>query len=492
MKHSRISLVVSRFFLRATLFFLGVFFLLSPPHVVLAQGELSEEALADLVKPSVVRIVEHVTGTARIPAVRVDIKQRLVTVIPDRFTEVSIDEYMTGSGFIIHPDGYIATNAHVVSFETIKTSLAGESALSAIFENALLLTDQEMDDFLNDKDGEKFSKSIVRYIIENSEFDLQHEVAVLRPQSEGASLRDLMALGFQAEILSMNENFFNDERDVALLKINENNLPALSLGMGGDFSVGKKVFIFGFPATAELNGKNPSEATFTRGIVSAIKQSSSGDFKIFQTDAKVSQGSSGGPLFNERGEVIGMITFQTDALTRTAGDNFAFALPIDIVLKQALEDRVLPEEGSYGQAFKSGFAAFLEKHCDTALSFFEEAKKTNGAFLPRGAVESYQLRCHEWQRAGQSRDTSWDELRASVSTLSSPILYIMGSGIFSFGVLGVMMFWLLRQLRREEREINVLEKRLRFDERELRLHEASVLKKPEHIAKRSQAIKKQI
>ncbi|MBP9728370.1 MAG: trypsin-like peptidase domain-containing protein [Candidatus Moranbacteria bacterium] len=467
--------------MRGALLFLGVLFVVGIPTIASAEGELSEEALADLVKPSVVRIAEHVTGTAKIPAVKVDIRQGLVAVIPDRFTEVPIDEYLTGSGFIIHPDGYIATNAHVVSLETIKNALAGESALSAIFENALLLSDEEMQTFLDSEGRERFSQEIIEYIIDHGEFALEHDIAVLRPDATQAPLGRLMESGFPAEIVSVNEDFIDDERDVALLKIEETNLPALSLGDGKDFSVGKKVFIFGFPATAEINEKSPGEATFTKGVVSAIKQSSDGKLKIFQTDAKVSQGSSGGPLFDERGEVIGLVTFQTDELSRTTGDNFAFALPIDIVKKQALEARILPEEGIYGQSFRLGFASFLEKHCDSALSFFETAKETNQVFFPEASVSSYQEKCHEWQSAGQARDTYWDEFRDGVNTLGSPLLYIIGGTLFSFGILGAMMFWLLRQLRREEREIGILEHRIRADERELHRHEADVLKKEQSL-----------
>jgi hypothetical protein len=247
--------------------------------------------------------------------------------------------------------------------------------------------------------------------------------------------------------------------------------------------VGKKIYIFGFPATAEINQKSPGEATFTSGIVSAIKQSSDGKLKIFQTDAKVSQGSSGGPLFNERGEVLGVVTFQTDELSRTAGDNFAFAVPVDLVNKQALEARVLPEEGLYARNFKAGFTAFMEKHCDTALQLFTEARKTNEAFLIPQYVDPYQTKCQEWQTLGQSRDTYWEEFRDGVSTLSNPLLYIIGGVIFSFGILGTTMLWLLRQLRREEREINVLEARLRSDERELRRHEQRV-ERPKVLVKR--------
>ncbi len=460
------------FFLLFILSVFGVFGLVERPLIAAVTDELSEEALADLVKPSVVRIVEHVTGTARIPAVKVDVRRHLVAVIPDRYTEVPVDEYLSGSGFIIHPDGYIATNAHVVSLETIKTTLASESALSAVFENALLLSEEEMDTFLAEEGSQGFFREILRYIIEQSEFDLTHDIAVLRPGAKETKMETLLSGGFAAEIVAVNDQFLDDERDVALIKIDAQNLPALSLGRVEELSVGGKVFIFGFPGTAEINERDPSEATFTRGVVGAIKQTQDGALKIFQTDAKVSQGSSGGPLFNGRGEVLGMVTFQTDELSRTAGDNFAFALPIDIVKKIALEARILPEEGMYGQSFRAGLAAFSERHCDTALSFFATASKTHEAFPVEQALTPYREKCRQWQDDGQSRDTYWDEFRDGVSTLSSPLLYVIGGSLVSFGILGAMMLWLLRQLRREEREIDFLESRLRADERELRRHEA--------------------
>lgn len=457
-----------RIVMRMTVF-AYVFFVL--PLRVSAQGVLPQEALVDLVKPSVVRIAEHVTGTAKIPEIKVDIRKRLMAVVPDTFTEVPVDEYLSGSGFIIHPDGYIATNAHVVSQETVKRSLASESALSALFENALFLSDVEMEAFLESDDGESFSKKILQYVIDQSVFDLTNEVAVLRPDSGKTKMADLIATGFPAEIIFVNNAFAEDERDVAIIKIQETNLPAMYLGASNELVVGKKSFIFGFPATAEVNENNPAEATFTQGVVSAIKQSSDRSFSIFQTDAKVSEGSSGGPLFNEYGEAVGIITFQTGGLDRVSGDNFAFALPIEIVKEAALEARVLPTEGEYRKAFIEGFMAFSEKHCDKALTSFGNAKNaTNPIFGVGKYLEPYEKKCEMLKQTGASLDTGFDELRGTVRSLSSPFVYLLGGGLLLFGVFGAAFFWLLRQVRREEHEIEVLNHRLEVDEMRIRAY----------------------
>lgn len=430
-----------------------------------AQETLPQEALANLVKPSVVRIAEHVSGTAKIPAIKVDIRSGLVAVIPNAYTEVPVDEYLVGSGFIIHEDGYIATNAHVVSVETVKQMLASESALSALYENALFLSDAEMQDFLKSESEDSFSKKVLQYVIEHSTFDLISTVVVLRPGSEQKSISALMTDGFPATVVSVNENFLEDEKDAAIIRIEETRLPALALGSGESIAVGKRAFIIGFPATAELNQQSAVESTFTQGVVSAIKQSINRDFRVFQTDAKVSEGSSGGPLFDDSGSVVGIVTFQTDELSRVQGDNFAFALPIEMVKEAAEKAGVMPAEGLYGRYFKQGVSDVSLRHCDRAVTALTRAlQESHPLFVTGEYTSSYFGRCEALRQTGMSLDTPLDEWTEKARSLGTPLLYFVGGSIFIFIVFGGLLFWILRQVNREEHEIEILETRLSADE----------------------------
>lgn len=127
----------------------------------------------------------------------------------------------------------------------------------------------------------------------------------------------------QATVRLANKDAFDDvqvldvdkRKDVALIKIKAVELPYLALGRSSDVQVGDTVFALGNPLGLLRN-------TLSQGIVSGIRP---GDgYRYFQISAPISQGSSGGPIFNANGEVIGIAWATLDE-----GQNLNFAIPVD-------------------------------------------------------------------------------------------------------------------------------------------------------------------
>ncbi len=118
--------------------------------------------------------------------------------------------------------------------------------------------------------------------------------------------------------------------DVAVIKIDANNLPTLGIGNSDALQPGEAVIAIGNPLG--LNN------TVTSGIISATGRSSSdigaSDKRVdyIQTDAAINPGNSGGPLLNVRGQVIGMNT----AIIRGA-QGLGFAIPINTAQRIAQE-----------------------------------------------------------------------------------------------------------------------------------------------------------
>jgi serine protease Do len=95
---------------------------------------------------------------------------------------------------------------------------------------------------------------------------------------------------------------FADERaDIAIIKIDAENIPFLKFADSRNLKVGQDVFAIGAPLD--------QENTVTKGIISALHRFSEQNiFESLQTDAALNHGNSGGPLFNMDGEVIAMNT----------------------------------------------------------------------------------------------------------------------------------------------------------------------------------------
>ncbi|MBS0368468.1 MAG: Do family serine endopeptidase [Proteobacteria bacterium] len=113
--------------------------------------------------------------------------------------------------------------------------------------------------------------------------------------------------------------------DIAVLKIDAHRLPTVSIGNPADLQVGEWVLAIGSPYGFENS--------VSAGVVSAKGRSlpDGSGVPFIQTDAAVNPGNSGGPLFNARGEVVGI---NSQIYSRTGGfQGLSFAIPIDLALK---------------------------------------------------------------------------------------------------------------------------------------------------------------
>src|SRR5450830_963845 len=122
---------------------------------------------------------------------------------------------------------------------------------------------------------------------------------------------------FRAKVLGS-----DPKTDVAVLKIDAKNLPVVPLGRSVDLKVGEWVLAIGSPFGLE--------STVTAGVVSAKGRSLADDSNVpfIQTDVAVNPGNSGGPLFNTKGEVVGI---NSQIYSQTGGyQGLSFAIPIDL------------------------------------------------------------------------------------------------------------------------------------------------------------------
>ncbi len=185
---------------------------------------------------------------------------------------------------------------------------------------------------------------------------------------------------FRAKVLGS-----DPKTDVAVLRIDAKNLPVVSIGKTSDLRVGEWVLAIGSPFGFEN--------TVTAGVVSAKGRSLPDDSAVpfIQTDVAVNPGNSGGPLFNARGEVVGI---NSQIYSRSGGyQGVSFAIPIDIASK--IKDQIIStgkaEHARLGVAVQEVNQAFadsfkLDKPEGALVSNVEKGGPADKAGLQSGDV----------------------------------------------------------------------------------------------------------
>ncbi len=121
---------------------------------------------------------------------------------------------------------------------------------------------------------------------------------------------------------------YNVSADLAVIKIDKKNLPAIDLGNADEIKVGQYAIAIGCPGGLEFMG------SVSYGIVSGLNRSitidSIGEMTLIQTDAAINPGNSGGALLNSKGQLIGI---NSSKLVGDSIEGMGFAIPIDTVVK---------------------------------------------------------------------------------------------------------------------------------------------------------------
>jgi rhodanese-related sulfurtransferase len=170
-------------------------------------------------------------------------------------------------------------------------------------------------------------------------------------------------------------------RDLALLKVPGEVFPVLPLAESKTVQIGDPLHILGFPGVVlshELLNKSAGvEASVTNGAVSGLKEDVSNQL-VIQTDAPATFGNSGGPAVNQKGQVLGVLTFVSlsPGAEGSIIQGFNFVIPAEAVREFVKGTEVsLSGTSKFTEAWNQGLRDLYSEDDQGAVRAFEQADK---------------------------------------------------------------------------------------------------------------------
>jgi serine protease Do len=270
----------------------------------------------------------------------------------------------TGSGFFINPIGYIATNAHVT--EAVKNPDTCEKDL--------------FDDFVVDLADETGVKLRSMTSAERTAF--------VQEARRSARLSGFEPIAFVRLPNGTDLNFeikaygapVGEGKDVSIIKVETRNAPVIKIADSDKVRLQEHVTVAGYPGAADtkqtglLSRASALEASFTDGRVSARKTAADGS-PVLQISAPATHGNSGGPVLNDAGEVIGLLTFGGDTVNRQEVQGFTFVVASNTVMEFIRQVGTKNEDGPVDKAYREGLDLFWAARYTPAIAKFEEIRR---------------------------------------------------------------------------------------------------------------------
>lgn len=277
--------------------------------------------------------------------------------IPSGQTDTrSMEVTSNGNGFLVSPDGHIVTSAHLVkpSKDDLKLMMAEEAATSAVVD----------------------------------ELDALESGLGFKLTSDEADSFMAAGLSIYADYLTVSDaksktqvypgNMISKARD------EEKGLTTETI------KVGDKVTALGYLSSKSSESSSSSIApnkdkpTLVTGTVASHRKMEGG-WDVIQMQIPLKEGSSGSPIFNSNGDVVGVETFGTveqdqDTGAKTNVETEDFAIPVSVVKDFMSQTNVNASEGTLTKTYREGVDLFHEQHYSAAKKKFEEIKSSNPDF----------------------------------------------------------------------------------------------------------------
>ena len=325
--------------------FAGFSLLLAPSATSAADVSVQEALLR--AKPAVALVIAEIASEVVVSCGAAGEKR----VSPPPFRE-------TGTGWFISPSGWMITNAHVVSpahkptreIEEQQARRGAREACGGLAPQGLAAAAARA----------KVTLEPSLYVILSNGIRLPAKVAKYSPPIAGEGMSG---------------------RDLALLRLEAADMPALALADSANAQIGDKVHILGFPGVVLshelLNASAKVEASVTSGAISGFKQDRANQ-PVIQTDAPAAWGNSGGPVVASRGDVLGVLTFVSVAGGDQGGivQGFNFVIP-SAAIGEFLKGTEVPlnETSKFNVAWHAGLREFFAGNYSRAGKHFDEANR---------------------------------------------------------------------------------------------------------------------
>ena len=316
-----------------------------------ATAATPEQKAAAITEPSVVYIEQTWTAWVKVP------KNSDLIYVQGYLNDGYPFEWSTRcSGFVVNPDGYVVTAGHCVD--------VGEEGArdTALQYGVQWLVDQG---YIFKRDFQVWlDEAHLLWRVEGEEAgsDADLQISVQRGVAVGGQK------GGETNAARLVDYTPWSEGDVALLKIEETDLPTLLMADAADIAIGTPVLSVGYPGSTDQVTDQSLQPTFKDGQINAEKTREGGLLPVYEMSAALTGGMSGGPTVNMNADVVGVNSFGIVGETEA----FNFITPGSIVTEMLAQNGVPNELGPIDESYRAGVNAYYSGDYQTAITKFDE------------------------------------------------------------------------------------------------------------------------